>query len=123
MVSTVGKARSSPSPSGKAKTLFDVRSAGVIRSVRLELFSVDSQIVDNLFIRITTDGVITAALPVSMFFGGYRNADMTNAKGGPAGYDGKNLYCCFPMPFWQSMKIELLNYGTTTIRMEMPGGA
>jgi len=60
-------------------------------------------------LRLTTDGAVTADLPVSMFFGGYPGAEMKNAKGLPAGFDGRALYCYFPMPFWKSMQIELVN--------------
>ncbi len=91
------------------KSVFEVKQAGVIRSIRITPSSADSAVLDKLLIRMTTDGVITAELPVSMFFGGYRGADMKNARGLPAGYDGKKLYCYFPMPFWKSMKIELVN--------------
>ena len=93
----------------QASAAFDVTKPGVIRSIRITPPSADAATLDNLYIRMTTDGAITADLPVSMFFGGYRGADMRNAKGLPAGYDGKKLYCYFPMPFWKSMKIELLN--------------
>ena len=91
----------------QAKVVFDVKQAGVVRSIRLTPPSVAAGAMDSLHIRITTDGTVTADLPVSMFFGGYMGADMKNAKGLPAGYDGKHLYCYFPMPFWKSMKIEL----------------
>jgi len=93
----------------EATAMFDVKQAGVIRSIRLAPPSAAAGALDALYIRITTDGAITANLPVSMFFGGFRGADMKNARGLPAGYDGKKLYCYFPMPFWKSMKIELVN--------------
>ncbi len=95
--------------SAKEKVVFDVNKPGVIRGIRITPSSVDAGLLDKVSIRMTTDGVVTANLPVSMFFGGYRGADMKNAKGQPAGFDGKQLYCYFPMPFWKSMKIELLN--------------
>ena len=93
----------------QAKVVFEARKAGVIRSIRIAPPSAADGALDTLYIRITTDGAITADLPASMFFGGYRGADMKNARGLPAGYDGKKLYCYFPMPFWKSMKIELVN--------------
>ena len=93
----------------QAMTVFDAKQAGVIRSIRITPSSADSAVLDKLYIRTITDGTVTAELPVSMFFGGYRGADMKNAKGLPAGFDGKRLYCYFPMPFWKSMKVELVN--------------
>ena len=93
----------------RGKVVFDVTKPGVIRSIRITPSTADSAVLDKLTIRVTTDGAVTAELPVTMFFGGYRAADMRNAKGLPAGYDGKKLYCYFPMPFWRSMKVELVN--------------
>jgi hypothetical protein len=90
-------------------SLFDVSTSGVIRSIKIDPPSDHSDILDNLTIRITTDGEVTAQLPVSMFFGGYQGVDMKKAKGMAAGFDGRSLYCYFPMPFWKSMKIELVN--------------
>jgi hypothetical protein len=98
-----------PDAAAKENVVFDVKQAGVIRSIRMTPASGAPGVLDKLSIRVTTDGTVTADLPVSMFFGGYRGADMKNAKGQPAGYDGKQLYCYFPMPFWKSMKIELIN--------------
>lgn len=102
---------------GDAGVLFDRGAAGVVRRVRIEPPSAESGLLDRLFVRITTDGAVTADLPASMFFGGYRGADMRNAKGMPAGFDGKALYCYFPMPFWKSMKIELVNKRADPVRI------
>jgi len=101
----------------QARVMFDVKQAGVIRSIRIVPPSAAAGALDTLYIRMTTDGAITADLPVSMFFGGYRGADMKNARGLPAGYDGKQLYCYFPMPFWKSMKIELINKQAAPVQM------
>ena len=96
----------------QAKVVFAANQAGVIRSIGIVPPSAVAGALDTLFVRMTTDGAVTADLPVPMFFGGCKGADMKNAKGLPAGYDGKSLYCFFPMPFWKSMKIELVNKGT-----------
>ena len=93
----------------QASVVFEANKAGVVRSIRITPPSATVGAMDTLYIRITTDGGITADLPVSMFFGGYKGIDMRNARGMPAGYDGRKLYCYFPMPFWKSMKIELVN--------------
>ena len=98
----------------QTKVLFEAKQAGVIRKIHV---TPPDGAMDTLFIRMTTDGVVTADLPVSMFFGGYKGADMRNAKGLPAGYDGKQLYCYFPMPFWKSMKIELVNKQTAPVQV------
>ncbi|MEI6809503.1 MAG: DUF2961 domain-containing protein [bacterium] len=96
--------------------VFEAGKSGVIRSIRIALPSDVTGVMDAVHIRMTTDGAVTADLPVSMFFGGYRGADMKNAKGLPAGYDGTKLYSFFPMPFWKSMKIELVNKHDKPVR-------
>lgn len=101
--------------SGSA-VLFEAGKPGVVRSIRLTPLADVAGVMDALYIRITTDGAITAHLPVSMFFGGYRGVDMKNARGLPAGFDGSSLYCFFPMPFWKSMKIELVNKHDKPVR-------
>ncbi|MCX6872487.1 MAG: DUF2961 domain-containing protein [Verrucomicrobia bacterium] len=93
----------------QAQVMFEAGQAGVIRSLRIAPPSAATGAMDSIHIRMTTDGAITADLPISMFFGGYQNIDMRNARGMPAGFDGKLLYCYFPMPFWKSLKIELVN--------------
>ena len=102
---------------GETRTLFESTTGGVVRDVRLQPASIGGGILDNIRIRITTDSQVTADLPVSLFFGGYPGTDMRNAKGMPAGFDGVNLYCHFPMPFWKGMKIELQNRGPSAIEM------
>ena len=93
----------------QAAVVFKDGKMGVIRSLRIVPPSAATGAMDAIYIRMTTDGAVTADLPLSMFFGGYRNIDMRNARGLPAGYDGKKLYCYFPMPFWKSMMVELVN--------------
>lgn len=92
-----------------ANTAFLADGPGVIRQLRLVPPSVDSKVLDSVFIRITTDGKTTADLPLSFFFGGYAKVNMKNARGLPAGFDGKTLYNYFPMPYWKSFRIELDN--------------
>ncbi|MCF7734258.1 MAG: DUF2961 domain-containing protein, partial [Akkermansiaceae bacterium] len=106
----------------QTKVVFEAGKPGVVRSIRLAPPSADSAILDSLSIRITTDGSVTADLPISMFFGGYRDVDMRNARGLPAGYDGRRLYCYFPMPFWKSMKIELVNQQASPVRADCEVG-
>ncbi|MEI8376672.1 MAG: DUF2961 domain-containing protein [Planctomycetota bacterium] len=98
--------------------LFDSKTAGVVRSIKIEPPSLVGEILDHCFIRMTTDGAVTADVPMSMFFGGYKGVVMRNAKGMPAGCDGKKLYCYFPMPFWKSMKIELINKTPNSLQMK-----
>ena len=102
-------------PAQGTTTLFDAHQGGVIRSIKITPPSANSTVLDNLTIRLTTDGAVTAELPASLFFGGYVNVDMSKAKGIAAGFDGKSLYCYFPMPFWKSMRIELVNNQSVSV--------
>jgi hypothetical protein len=101
----------------QAKVVFEAGKAGVIRGIRIVPPSAAAGAMDSIYIRMTTDGAVTADLPLSMFFGGYKDIDMRNARGLPAGFDGEKLYCYFPMPFWKSMKIELVNKQTVPVRV------
>lgn len=90
----------------QAMVVFDARQAGVIRSIRI-VPPAAAGAMNSISIRMTTDGTITADLPLSMFFGGYKDIDMRNARGLPAGFDGKQLYCYFDrkkeqVPGWQN---------------------
>ena len=102
---------------GASAVAFSVNKAGVVRRIKLPPPSEDSAVLDNLIVRITTDGAVTAELPVSMFFGGYLGTNIRNAKGIAAGYDGENLYGYFPMPFWASMKIEFINQQAQAVKV------
>lgn len=93
----------------RPKTIFEDASPGVIRQIRLTPSPGDSAMMDSTYIRVWTDSEVTAFLPVAFFFGGYTKVNMNNARGMPAGFDGKTLYNYFPMPFWKSFKIELVN--------------
>ncbi|MDR3713633.1 MAG: DUF2961 domain-containing protein [Puia sp.] len=99
------------------KKIFSVGQPGVIRQFRLELPALkDSAAFDSLYIRITTDGKLTACLPLPFFFGGYAGTDRNNARGLPAGFDGRYFYNFFPMPFQASFSIELENRNSGGVR-------
>ena len=93
----------------ESKTLFYEVTQGVIRQLHLTPSPEDTTMMDSTYIRVTTDSKVTAFLPIAFFFGGYTKVNMNNARGMPAGFDGKTLYNYFPMPFWKSFKIELVN--------------
>jgi hypothetical protein len=90
-------------------TIFSDSTPGVIRQIHLLPQATATTLMDSIYIRITTDQEETAYLPITFFFGGFSGANMKNARGMPAGYDGKTLYNYFPMPYWKSFKVELQN--------------
>jgi hypothetical protein len=94
--------------SNETGTIFDITQPGVIRSIHLEAPIYNGSL-DKSLIRVTCDDQVTAELPISMFFSGYPGAKISKAEGIAAGFDGRYLYFYFPMPFWKSMKIELVN--------------
>ncbi|KAA9034355.1 DUF2961 domain-containing protein [Ginsengibacter hankyongi] len=93
----------------KTVTFFNDVTPGVIRQIHLTLPQGDSTAMDSIYISVSTDSEVTACLPIAFFFGGYAKVNMNNARGMPAGFDGKSLYNYFPMPFWKSFKMELIN--------------
>ncbi|MEO5996992.1 MAG: DUF2961 domain-containing protein [Chitinophagaceae bacterium] len=98
-------------------TVFSSSDAGVIRQLHLLPQGNSISLLDSIYIRITTDNEQTAYLPVSFFFGGFSHVNMKNARGLPAGFDGKTLYNYFPMPYWKAFKIELENKTNRTAIM------
>ena len=107
-------------PAGSTRSCFDTIGAGVIRHLRLKLTDVSSEILDNIFIRISVDSAsdIAAYVPLSVFFGGYLGSPMSNAQGVPCGFDGTYLYSFFPMPFWKMFRVELENRTAGTVSIE-----
>lgn len=95
----------------QTQPLLKIGASGVIRSIRLKLADVSSAVLDKLWIQVMLDNepAPVVDVPLSVFFGGYEQAPIANAKGLPAGFDGEHLYFYFPMPFWEWMSIELEN--------------
>ena len=98
-------------PSAGRATLFARTGPGVVRSLRLKASDTSSAVLDRVRVRIQVDTLDEPAVhvPLSIFFGGYIDSPIDRAKGLPCGYDGRQLYFYFPMPFWQSMRVELEN--------------
>ncbi|MFQ5446821.1 MAG: DUF2961 domain-containing protein, partial [Saprospiraceae bacterium] len=94
---------------GQALRMFEAEEAGVIRTVYLRLPPGGGNIADSLWVRLFTDGEQTACVPLSIFFGGYPGAPMSNAKGLPCGFDGERFYFFFPIPFWENCQVEIEN--------------
>lgn len=104
---------------GQRVPLFNQSGEGVIRAIYLQPPSVSNAVVDSIYLKLTVDGETSPSVevPLSVFFGGYEKAPLSNAKGLPCGFDGEQLYFFFPIPYWAGCKIELENrsQATTTL--------
>jgi hypothetical protein len=90
---------------GKSADIFNYKGAGYIAVLKISHFPPDK----NLRLRIYWDGekLPSVDAPVKWFFGSVDNGGDTRALG--VGTVDNNGYCYFPMPFWKSARIELIN--------------
>ncbi|MCB0610941.1 MAG: DUF2961 domain-containing protein [Lewinella sp.] len=96
---------------GKTVSIFEQSGNGVIHAIRIRPASISNAVVDKVFLKLSVDKETapSAYVPLSVFFGGYEAAPMSNAKGLPCGFDGEWLYFFFPIPYWENCRIELEN--------------
>lgn len=104
-------------PVGGTRTIFSRDSAGVVRSFRLAPVPAAPGALDQVFIRIITDSEVTAEVPMPFFFGGFPGAEPGFSRGLPAGRQGSAFYSYFPMPFWDSFRLEIVNRGPAAITL------
>lgn len=107
-------------PKGTAGTLFSVDGAGALASLKLKLAPFLIETFYDVRIRITWDGASEPAvdLPIGVFFGG-GGKTLSVAPMIPRrklanmfyGFDGstREFYSFWPMPFWSSARIEIVN--------------
>ncbi|MBY4638407.1 DUF2961 domain-containing protein [Sphingopyxis sp. XHP0097] len=104
---------------GKATTIFEHSGAAAIASLKLKLAPYDRDTFFKTRIRMSWDGNRPAVdMPLASFFGG-GGADFATGASVPSrtmrnllfGFDGENgtFYSYWPMPFWRSAKIEIVN--------------
>lgn len=91
--------------------IFNSLNEGVIKAIYIRLPKYSEEILDNVKIKIRTDGhaIPDVNVPLSIFFGGYLGSPISNAQGMPCGFDEEKLYFFFPVPFWNSCSIDLEN--------------
>ena len=94
---------------GETVAIFERSGQGVIRAIRLNPSHFASRLMDKVIVTLYTDGEIAARVPLTVFFGGYENSSVALAQGLPCGYDRLGFYCYFPIPFWESCRVELTN--------------
>lgn len=95
---------------GKSATIFSYDGSGYIAALKINNYLSNK----NFRIKIYWDNQTKAAVdaPVKWFFGSIDNGDDVKALG--VGTEKNNGYCYFPMPFWKSARIELVNNSDTT---------
>jgi hypothetical protein len=104
------------------RTIFEQKGEGSLAAIHLQVEPNNRAVLNQLWIRITWDGESRPAVecPVGAFFGnefGYHHVQTLLLGADPAG----QLYCYWPMPFWQSAKIELENRGAPESSIKVAG--
>lgn len=100
---------------GEAATLLEESGGGVITHIWCTVNSEDPYALRTTRLRMFWDGESEPSVdaPLGDFFGmGFaRTRNFTSLPLSMAAQDGKGLNCYFPMPFFSSARIELLNDG------------
>jgi len=88
---------------------------GVLNSIEFEMPSLGTSQWSNIWLKVYWDEETTAAInvPFGEFFGSAFGE--AQVDGLLMGMDGSRYYCYFPMPFWQSVQIELENRGAESV--------
>jgi hypothetical protein len=96
-------------PTGATGTLFTAEQAGVIQSIKVDPSSGSTNVLSNVWIQMNWDGgEMEVNAPLGDFFGsGKFEINVTSL---PIGMKTSgNWYCYFPMPYWDSARIQLIN--------------
>lgn len=100
---------------GATGTLFRVEGAGVVQSIKLDPSPSSTNILSNVWIQMAwDDSGVTVDVPLGDFFGSGKNEiDVTSL---PIGMKiSGSWYCYFPMPFWESAEIRIVNKGSEQV--------
>jgi hypothetical protein len=100
---------------GDALVLLNAYGSGVVQSLEFDLDTVSSETLDGMRISMEFDGVTTVdQIPLGEFFGSA--VGVVDVLSQPIGMRTNGLwYCYFPMPYWESAKIQIENYSGVTI--------
>lgn len=106
-------------PGHTSCSLLDLAGKGSLSAIRLLLEPATPATLSDLWLRITWDGESRPAVecPVGAFFGNEfgKNRLQTLMQG--VNHNG-TMYNYWPMPFWQSARVELENRGAETVAFE-----
>ncbi len=91
--------------------LFNWTSPGVIRSILFKTSVLDNDLLDRIWVVVDYGETEKRSIevPLTVFFGGYVEAPVTNSLGLPCGFLNSEFYFFFPMPFWKSCSLYLIN--------------
>jgi hypothetical protein len=101
--------------SGEVYELVHIAGEGALDSIEFEMPQMSRDDLNNLWLKIFWDDQVQAAVevPFGQFFGsGFGNVPVDGLL---VGMQSNRYYCYFPMPFWQSFRIELDNRGDTDL--------
>lgn len=94
---------------GATETIFSYIGEGHITGVRFRLDPVTISVLGSLKLRCYWDNSLTPQVESTFgsFFG--NSLGQSDVDGLPIGVAGGEYYCFFPMPFWQTARIDLYN--------------
>lgn len=100
---------------GATGTLFRTEGAGVVQGIKLDPSPSSTNILSNVWIQMAWDDAGFAVdVPIGDFFGSGKNE--INVTSLPIGMKTSgSWYCYFPMPFWASAEIRIVNKGSESL--------
>jgi hypothetical protein len=103
----------------ETSTIFEYSGEGSIAAIRMRLEPANRATMQKLWVRITWDEESRPAIecPMGAFFGNEFGFNKLQTLLQGTGEDG-SMYNYWPMPFWQSAKVELVNRGEESISVE-----
>lgn len=101
-------------PAGEQVSLMEINGGGSISSLRIMIEPLNEETLFQTWLKITWDKYSPAQVeaPLGAFFGANRTVLKAGFSSLLLGYSPSSMYCYFPMPFWESAKIELDNRGS-----------
>jgi hypothetical protein len=110
--------RSFQLPAGDRVTMARITGAGSISSLRFSIEPANEETLFQTWLTITADDRSPAQVeaPLGCFFGANRKSVNDSFRSLPLGYSPSAMYCYFPMPYWESVKVELQNRGRWDIK-------
>lgn len=103
-------------PAGQTGSVFSVQGEGALSGFFVDLEPCSLDVLTNTWIQMYWDGVTEpqVSAPLGEFFGsGFGETDVSAL---PIGMRVDDFYYCwFPMPFWKSARIEIVNHSSVAI--------